>query len=522
MCCESTKPGDLAKGIIALRSMGYDAKNAYTENGELMDIAQKLSSMVEDNQEDVMNIYTLPYVLIALGQGEGYADSSVTEWLVDYVTSNKEKWFNMEFGTDALTPMLLAISPFAETSREVSELIEESVSVLKEQINSDGLIGNAPSTALATAALCAVGINPEEMENNGVNLIDGLMSQLNKDYDGFIPTENSFATEQGFRALNAMKLMEAGERIYNFRDFPTEEIHHSTIPCATVIFDTDPKSAEVKVNGKKSEDNTFLLEAGTYSYKASKSGYSSEEGEFTISQEEAMEGETITIEVELSKKSSGGGSRGGGGVSVKTDKTEETTKTEETKPENTQKTFPDIASSPYKTAIEALYAEGYVSGNDQGLFMPDNNVTRAEFTVIIARALDLGTSDVAPFEDTKKTDWFYEYVNAAFKKGIVSGTSLTTFNPYGIITKEEAAAMVCRVSSVCNVNTSLTDEEILNTLCQFADYKEISPWAASAMAYCYENGILDISELNSTPKKIISRAEMAHMIYSVLKKVGNI
>ena len=123
---------------------------------------------------------------------------------------------------------------------------------------------------------------------------------------------------------------------------------------------------------------------------------------------------------------------------------------------------------------------------------------------------------------TQKNDWFYEYVNAAYKKGIVSGTSATTFNPYGIITKEEAAAMILRVSSVCNVNTSLTDEEILNTLCQFADYREISPWATLAMAYCYENGIFDISELNSTPKKIISRAEMAHMIYSVLKKVGNI
>ena len=335
MCCESDKPGDLAKGIIALRSMGYDAKNAYKENGELTDIVQKLSAMVEETREDVTNIYTLPYVLIALEQGEDYADPSLIEWLVDYVTDNKEKWFNMEFGTDALTPMLLAISPYAETSEEVDVLIAESVSVLKEQINSEGLIGNAPSTALAIVALCAVGINPEEVETDGVNLIDGLMSQLNENCDGFLPTENSFATEQGFRAINALKLMESGDRVYNFRDFPMEEIHHSTIPCATVIFDTDPKSAEVKVNGKKSEDNIFLLEAGTYSYKVTRSGYSSEEGEFTVSEEEAMEGETITIEVELDKKSSGGGGRSGGGVSIKEDKTTEDTKTEDTKNENT-------------------------------------------------------------------------------------------------------------------------------------------------------------------------------------------
>ena len=515
LSAKSNKPGDLAKAIIALRSMGYDAKKAYTEDGELLDIPEKLLKTIETNFEEVSNVYTLSYVIIALGEGEDYAPTETMEALINYAVENNDKWLDMEFGTDALTPMLLALSPYTDLNPQVESAVENGTETLILSIDENGMTGNAPSTALSIVALCALGINPTTVENNGNNLIDGLLSRLNDNSDGFLPSENSFATEQGMRALNAYMLFKNGDRVFDFSDFPMEEIHHSVTPKATVVFETDPESAEVSVNGTKSGDKTFVLEAGTYSYKVSKSGYKSEKDEFEISPEEAENFETITIEVELSKKSSGGG--GGGGVYVKPDEKVEDTKPEQD-PETVKKTFPDIAENPYKEAIENLAGKGIISGTDTGMFLPDKTVTRAEFTVMISKALSFESGKSSHFSDVKENDWFAPYVISAYESGIIYGVSENSFNPYGTITKEEAAAMVCRAASLCGINTTITENDARNILCQFADYKDISSWAYTSVAFCYKKNILDISELSSTPQKLLTRDEIAGILYNMIKE----
>ena len=458
-------------------------------------------------------MYTLPYVIIALGEGEDYAPTETMEALINYAVENNDKWLDMEFGTDALTPMLLALSPYTDLNPQVESAVENGTETLILSIDENGMTGNAPSTALSIVALCAMGINPKTVKNK--NLIDGLFSQLNDDEDGFLPMKNTFATEQGMRALNAYMLFKNDDRVFDFSDFPMEEIHHSVTPKATVVFETDPESAEVSVNGTKSGDKTFVLEAGTYSYKVSKSGYKSEKDEFEISPEEAENFETITIEVELSKKSSGGG--GGGGVYVKPDEKVEDTKPEQA-PETVKKTFPDISENPYKEAIENLAGKGIISGTDTGMFLPDKTVTRAEFTVMISKALSLESGKSSHFSDVKENDWFAPYVISAYESGIIYGVSENSFNPYGTITKEEAAAMVCRAASLCGINTTITENDARNILCQFADYKDISSWAYTAVAFCYKKNILDISELSSTPQKLLTRDEIAGILYNMLKE----
>ena len=51
-------------------------------------------------------------------------------------------------------------------------------------------------------------------------------------------------------------------------------------------------------------------------------------------------------------------------------------------------TFPDVdESASYANAVETVSALGVVVGDDNGLFNPDANVTRAEFTTMVVRAL---------------------------------------------------------------------------------------------------------------------------------------
>jgi hypothetical protein len=54
-------------------------------------------------------------------------------------------------------------------------------------------------------------------------------------------------------------------------------------------------------------------------------------------------------------------------------------------------------------------------------------------------------------------------------------------------------------------------------LAQFGDYKSVASWAASALAFCYSEGILDDSEFDILPAKAVNRAEIAEMLYRMLE-----
>ena len=55
-------------------------------------------------------------------------------------------------------------------------------------------------------------------------------------------------------------------------------------------------------------------------------------------------------------------------------------------------------------------------------------------------------------------------------------------------------------------------------LAQFFDYTTSSDWARESLAFCYKQDILSQQVLNIEPKEAVTRAEIADMIYRMLKK----
>lgn len=99
-------------------------------------------------------------------------------------------------------------------------------------------------------------------------------------------------------------------------------------------------------------------------------------------------------------------------------------------------------------AIRAATQKGFVGGNN-GELNPKDNITRAEFTKIMVSVLglDIKTEKVINYKDVKEDDWFYPYVNAAYKAGIVKGSG-NKFNPSEKITREQMAAIIIRALGV--------------------------------------------------------------------------
>ncbi|MCR4719168.1 MAG: S-layer homology domain-containing protein [Firmicutes bacterium] len=233
---ENAKDGrDLAKSIIGFRALGYDAQNIYKSDTEKLEIVEKLSALIDSKSQSVTNIYTLPYVVIAMRE---YANETQSTYLIKAMIAQKqkEKWQDASIGLDAATPMILALAPYSDEDADVKTAILESVKLIEDMQSESGAIprrdfetgewiDSAASTGLAITALSAIGENPETVIKNEKNLIDGIMSFKTPENNGFLTS--SFDTEQGFRGLLAYKLSDKGTSIFDFSDYPKNELRIS-------------------------------------------------------------------------------------------------------------------------------------------------------------------------------------------------------------------------------------------------------------------------------------------------------
>ncbi len=107
--------------------------------------------------------------------------------------------------------------------------------------------------------------------------------------------------------------------------------------------------------------------------------------------------------------------------------------------------YADVTSDNNQEAIEVLQAVGIMTGDDQGNFNPDQNVTRNEMAVIMCNLLDYRAASYAgttPFTDVP--DWAEPYVAACYANGITGGTSETTYSGDESVTTVQAALMLMK------------------------------------------------------------------------------
>lgn len=180
------------------------------------------------------------------------------------------------------------------------------------------------------------------------------------------------------------------------------------------------------------------------------------------------------------------------------------------------KTFEDISSHANQPAIEALAARGILDGRTETAFVPNGTLTRAEFAALIVRALGLTPAACTQFSDVPAGRWYSGYIGAAYTYGIVDGTSPTTYEPEGRITRQEAAKMVASAAKLCGMEIDLDESETRDVLSLFEDYVTADTWARPFLAFCYQENILNQEDLLIRPKTAILRCETAQMVFLLL------
>ena len=205
--------GDLAKSIIGFRALGYDASEIYKSYTDKLEIVEKLSALIDGKSKSVTNIFSLPYVVIAM---RDYVSAEQEAYLLKAMLKQKLSWQSSDMGIDAATPMLLALLPYYNLNEEVKSVADETVQIILSKTDENGLISNAPSTGLAIAALSAFNADDKVLEK----MINGLLGEATQELDGFMPENNSFGTEQGFRGLIGYKLRQQDKTIFDFSEYP--------------------------------------------------------------------------------------------------------------------------------------------------------------------------------------------------------------------------------------------------------------------------------------------------------------
>ncbi len=133
-------------------------------------------------------------------------------------------------------------------------------------------------------------------------------------------------------------------------------------------------------------------------------------------------------------------------------------------------------SVPY---IEAVSKRGYFSGYGNGLFLPHNAMTRAEFAALVvkyAEAEDIPlVSQPGIFSDVSSKDWFSSAVDKAAGSGFIKGYGDGTFRPQRQVTRAEAVTMLNRLLGRDFSKETLRNPDVFETM----PFSDVSPkhWA---------------------------------------------
>ncbi len=159
--------------------------------------------------------------------------------------------------------------------------------------------------------------------------------------------------------------------------------------------------------------------------------------------------------------------------------------------------------------INYLSDKGIIRGIGDGIFAPENFVTRADFAVMADRAMELNGGENIQFSDVFLSDYYYYPVKRAAEAGIIKGVGNGEFKPKQNITKEEAASILVRsYESLYGVQ----DGETVN----LADEDKISNWAKENVKKAVLLGFLVIDNDVVNPRKYMTRAETAYAISNYL------
>lgn len=172
--------------------------------------------------------------------------------------------------------------------------------------------------------------------------------------------------------------------------------------------------------------------------------------------------------------------------------------------------FTDITGHWAADNILFAASRGLLSGTSDTTFSPDTGMTRGMFVTALGRLAGINPDSyqTGKFTDVKADAYYAPYVNWAAQTGIVEGVTATTFAPDTNINREQMAVIMKNYAAKLGYDLPQTLKAVT-----FADNTQISSWAKDAVKYMQQAGILTGKNENKfDPKGTATRAEVATVL----------
>lgn len=173
-------------------------------------------------------------------------------------------------------------------------------------------------------------------------------------------------------------------------------------------------------------------------------------------------------------------------------------------PDNKPSYPTDIDGHWAKSNIEYVYDHSLMNGYPEGIFAPENSITRAEFATVMSKFMELGEDSAAAdkFSDVDG-HWAKGYIGALYSREIVNGVSDIEFAPDANVTRQEIATILARAFKLTEKSADV-----------FADNASIAEWASDFVYMTKAAGYMQGDENNNfNPIANATRAEVATIIY---------
>ena len=172
--------------------------------------------------------------------------------------------------------------------------------------------------------------------------------------------------------------------------------------------------------------------------------------------------------------------------------------------------FTDIHNHWAADNILFAASRGLLSGTSDTTFSPNTGMTRGMFVTALGRLAGINPDSykTGKFTDVKADAYYAPYVNWAAQNGIVEGVTATTFAPDTNINREQMAVIMANYAKKLGYDLPKTLQAVT-----FADNAQISSWAKNAVRAMQQAGILAGKNGNKfDPKGTATRAEVATIL----------
>ena len=180
--------------------------------------------------------------------------------------------------------------------------------------------------------------------------------------------------------------------------------------------------------------------------------------------------------------------------------------------------FTDVNTTDwFYDAVQYAYEKGMMSGTSTTTFSPGGTTTRGMIVTILHRMEGTPAANGTAFTDVPAGQWYSDAVSWASANGIVGGYGNGLFGPSDSITREQMAAILNRYSTYKDYGSGT-----VSSITDFSDASKVSSYAVEPMGWAIGNGLISgVGNNTLAPKGNATRAQVATILMRFCKNIAD-